>query len=150
MKRNTSGALANSSGWSKIKPAAHRNGQKGTIMNSVNLIGRLTSDPEIRNTKTQKGDKIAIATFTLAVARIGSEEADFIRCKVFGAGAEFAEKYLEKGQRIGVTGRIQTGRYEDDDEVTHFTTDVICDRITFADGKKAEEEEKPKKGGKRK
>ena len=56
-------------------------------MNSVNLIGRLTSDPEIRNTRTQKGDKIAIASFTLAVGRIGSEDADFIRCKVFGAGA---------------------------------------------------------------
>lgn len=122
-------------------------------MNSVNLIGRLTADPEIRQAKTQKGDKIAIATFTLAVQRIGSEEADFIRCKVFGAGAEFVESYLEKGQRIGVTGRLQTGKYEDDEEVTHYTTDVICDRITFADGKKAETEEKKssgKKGGKKK
>lgn len=119
-------------------------------MNSVNLIGRLTSDPEIRNTRTQKGDKIAIASFTLAVGRIGSEDADFIRCKVFGAGAEFAEKYLSKGQRIGVTGRIQTGKYDDDEDVTHYTTDVICDRITFADGKKEDDQEPKKKGGKKK
>lgn len=112
-------------------------------MNSINMIGRLTADPEVRDTETKAGEGLVLATFTVAVARVGSEDADFIRCKAFGKTAEFAEKYLKKGQRVGVTGRIQTGRYEDKDGVTHWTTDVIAERITFADGQKEEDEDRP-------
>lgn len=101
-------------------------------MNSVNLIGRLTADPEIRSDK--KGE-LEIARFTVAVDRIGSEEADFIRCVAFGKSAEFVEDYFTKGLRVGVTGRIQTGRYEDKDSgKTIYTTDVISERLDFADG----------------
>lgn len=101
-------------------------------MNNVTLIGRLTSDPEIRSDK--KGE-LEIARFTLAVDRIGSEEADFIRCVAFGKSAEFVEDYFTKGLRVGVTGRIQTGRYEDKDSgKTIYTTDIICERLDFADG----------------
>ena len=108
-------------------------------MNNVSLIGRLCKDPDIR--EVGKGDKATtMAVFVLAVDRIGSEEADFIRCVMFGKTAEFAEKYLTKGQRVGVTGRIQTGSYEDQDGETRYTTDVIAERLTFADGKREEDE----------
>lgn len=111
-------------------------------MNNVNLIGRLTADPEIRSDK--KGE-LEIARFTVAVDRIGSEEADFIRCVAFGKSAEFVEDYFTKGLRVGVTGRIQTGRYEDKESgKTIYTTDVICERLDFADGNPNNKEEDQK------
>lgn len=122
-------------------------------MNSVNLIGRLCKDPEVR--EVGKGEKATnMATFTLAVDRIGSEDADFIRCVMFGKTADFAEQYLFKGVRIGVTGRIQTGSYETTEGETRYTFDVIAERLTFADGKREEEPTrkaayKPAKGGRR-
>ena len=128
-------------------------------MNLVALIGRLTAEPDIREFEGKKGkEDLIIASWTLAVDRVGSEEADFIRCKAFGKTAEFAGDYLAKGQRIGVSGRLQTGSYVDKEDVTRYTTEVIVDRITFADSKKDdsrkdEPEEKErgrsrKKGGK--
>lgn len=112
-------------------------------MNSVNLIGRLTADPEIRDAKDT-----TVARFTLAVDRIGSEEADFVRCVAFGKTAEFVDDYFTKGLRVGVTGRIQTGRYEDKDSgKTIYTTDVICERLDFADGNpNNKEKEEDRKG----
>lgn len=104
-------------------------------MNSINLIGNLVRDPEIAQAKKGK-ERIDIAKFTVAVNRVGSEEADFIRCICFGKTAEFAEDYLSKGQRVGITGRIQTGSYEHEEKGTIYTTDIIVERITFADGKK--------------
>ena len=100
-------------------------------MNSVSLTGRLTKDPEVRYSQAQ----MAIASFTLAVDRPYSKDrensADFIRITTFGKQAEFVEKYLTKGRLIGVTGRIQTGSYQDKDGNTRYTTDVIADRIEF-------------------
>ena len=100
-------------------------------MNSVALAGRLTRDPEVRYTQSQT----AVASFTLAVDRPYSKDkennADFIRITTFGKQAEFAEKYLNKGRLVGVTGRIQTGSYQDKDGKTVYTTDVIADRIEF-------------------
>ena len=100
-------------------------------MNSVQLTGRLTRDPEVRYTQSQT----AVASFTLAVDRPFSRErennADFIRITAFGKSAEFAEKFLNKGRLVGVTGRIQTGSYQDKDGKTVYTTDVVADRIEF-------------------
>ncbi len=100
-------------------------------MNSVALTGRLTRDPEVRYTQSQT----AVASFTLAVDRPFSKDrensADFIRITSFGKQAEFVEKYLNKGRLVGVTGRIQTGSYQDKDGKTVYTTDVIADRIEF-------------------
>ena len=106
-------------------------------MNNVSLIGRLTAEPEIRNNKD-----LTIANFTLAVDRIGSDEADFIRCVAFGKSAEFVDDYFTKGLRVGVSGRIQTGRYEDKDGNTRYTTDIIVERLDFADGKKEDRDER--------
>lgn len=107
-------------------------------MNTVALLGRLTADPELRKAGKQK-DAVSVVNYTLAVSRIGSEEADFIRCVAFGKTAEFMESYLKKGSRIAVTGRIQTGQYEDKDGKTVFTTEVITDRVDFADGRAEED-----------
>lgn len=108
-------------------------------MNSVLLLGRLTADITLRTSGSGK-DALNIANFTLAVPRMGSEEAEFIRCVAFGKTADFMEAYLEKGSRIAVTGRIQTGSYEDKDGKTVYTTEVIVERVDFADSKNAEGE----------
>lgn len=114
-------------------------------MNTVNLIGRLTKDPEEATIKSKDGDLLKVS-FTLAVDR-NKDEADFIRCYAFGKTAETIADYTGKGVRVGVTGHIRTGSYEDKEtKKTIFTTDVIVDRFDFADAPyDADEEEPPKK-----
>lgn len=106
-------------------------------MNRVILCGRLTKEPELRY--TQGENSTAVARYTLAVDRRNRERdgADFIQCVAFGKGAEFAEKYFTKGQRVLVSGRIQTGSYTNKDGQKIYTTDVIVDDQEFADGKRA-------------
>lgn len=120
-------------------------------MNIVTMIGRLTADPVIRESKGK--EPLAIANFSLAVPRVGSEDADFPRCVAFGKTAEFIEKYLQKGSKIGVVGRIQTGSYEDKEGNTVYTTEVIVERVDFADGKKDDDSPRStrsdRKGGRR-
>lgn len=108
-------------------------------MNKVILMGRLTRDPDIRY--SQGENPTAIARFTLAVdrrfKREGEQSADFINCISFGKSAEFAEKYLHKGTKIAVTGRIQTGSYTNKDGVKVYTTDVVVEEQEFAESKSA-------------
>lgn len=103
-------------------------------MNSVELLGRLTRDPEIRYTS---GSQMAVATFTIAIDRPQKEgqpkQTDFPRITVFGRQAESCEKYLKKGLRVLVQGRIQTGSYKDKNGNTVYTTDVVANRIEFVD-----------------
>lgn len=106
----------------------------GGLMNKVVLMGRLTADPETRATQDGK----AVGTYTLAVDRRvakGDQKTDFIRCQVWERKAEFAEKYLHKGTKIVVTGRIQTGSYKDKDGKTVYTTDVVIEDQEFAESK---------------
>ena len=102
-------------------------------MNLVCLMGRLTRDPEIRTTEST-----TIARYTLAVDRRfkkdGEQGADFINCVAFGKSAEFAEKYFQKGTKIAVTGKIQTGSYEKEGTKV-YTTDIIVDNQEFAESK---------------
>lgn len=101
-------------------------------MNHVCLMGRLTADPEIKNT-----ENTTVARYTIAVDRYGKkDEADFIRCVCFGKTADFAEKYLHKGIKVAVEGRIQTGSYEKDGKKV-YTTDVIVNTHYFCESKKA-------------
>ncbi len=108
-------------------------------MNKVILMGRLTRDPEVRY--SQGDNSMAIARYSLAVDRRGSRNsgddntADFINCVAFGRSAEFAEKYLRKGTKILVTGRIQTGSYTNKDGVKVYTTDVVVEEHEFAESK---------------
>ena len=107
-------------------------------MNKVHLMGRLTRDPEVRY--SQGENATAIARYTLAVDRRynrnnDEQSADFINCVAFGRNGEFAEKYLRKGTKIVVTGRIQTGSYTNKDGVKVYTTDVVVEEQDFAESK---------------
>ena len=111
-------------------------------MNEVVLSGRLVKDPEIRATK----DGTMVGNFILAVDRRfkkdGQPEADFPRCIAWGKTADFAEKYLTKGTKIMIAGRLQTGSYEKDGRKV-YTTDIIVDHIEFCEGKKEQQAEQP-------
>ena len=106
-------------------------------MNKVILLGRLTRDPESRWTQKQGSqEQTCVARFTLAVDRRGRDQgADFITCVVFGKSAENAEKYLKKGLKIALSGRIQTGSYTNKDNIKVYTTEVIAEDIEFAESK---------------
>lgn len=108
-------------------------------MNRVVLMGRLTRDPDVRY--SQGENSMAIARYTLAVDRRrrtdqNEQQADFISCVAFGKGGEFAEKYLKKGTKIVVSGRIQTGSYENKGGQRVYTTDVVVEDQEFAESKK--------------
>ncbi len=111
-------------------------------MNKVILCGRLTRDPEIRYSQNA-AETMAIAKYTLAVDRrqrrdvnnANQQTADFISITAFGKSGEFAEKYLKKGTKVIVTGRIQTGSYTNKDGVKVYTTDVIAEDQEFAESK---------------
>jgi single-strand DNA-binding protein len=102
------------------------------MINNVVLVGRLTRDPELRYTT----NNIANLRFTVAVNRQfsnqnGERQADFINCVAWRAQAENMARFLKKGALIGVSGRIETGRYTAADGNERFTTDVIADNVQF-------------------
>ena len=108
-------------------------------MNNVTLFGRLTKDPEVRY-----GNDYAMARFTVAIDRPpkqdGTKEADYPRVVTFGKQAENVEKYLHKGDRVGIIGRLQTGSYEGKDGNKVYTTDVVASRVRFVETKKDRQE----------
>ena len=109
-------------------------------MNKVILMGRLTRDPEVRYSQGEQAT--AIARYTIAVDRRfrrdnDQQTADFIPCVAFGRLGEFAEKYLRKGTKVVVTGRIQTGSYTNKDGQRVYTTDVVAENVEFAESKNA-------------
>ena len=107
-------------------------------MNKVILMGRLTKDPEVRYSQGEQST--AVARYTIAVdrrfRRDGDQQtADFIGCVAFGRLGEFAEKYLRKGTKVLVTGRIQTGSYTNKDGQKVYTTDVVVEEAEFVESK---------------
>lgn len=110
-------------------------------MNRVILMGRLTRNPEVRWSRGERA--IAIARYTLAVDRRSrrnqdgrsEQTADFINCVAFDRAGEFAEKYFKQGQRILISGRIQTGSYVNKDGQKVYTTEVIVKEQEFADSR---------------
>lgn len=115
-------------------------------MNSVNLVGRLTRDPEVRYTAGENAT--AVAKFAIAVDRPtqGEKKADFPNIVVFGRQAENCEKYLSKGRQVAIHGRIQTGKYEDKDGRTVYTTEVVANSVEFIGSKSDAEKPEPVKG----
>ena len=101
-------------------------------MNKVILMGRLTRDAEVKYS-----NEMAIAKFTLAVDRRGKDkETDFISCVAFGKTGEFVEKYINKGTKIALEGRWQTGSYTNKEGQKVYTNDCIVEQIEFAESKK--------------
>lgn len=105
-------------------------------MNNINLIGRLTANPELRYSK--KGTNYC--NFSLAVAH-NAEETDFINCTAFNTIAENIAKYISKGQLLAVSGELRQGNYEKDGKkvIYHY---VICGKITFIEKKQSDGNDK--------
>ena len=104
-------------------------------MNKVELMGRLTRDPEV--TYSSNDSSMAIARFSLAVNRSRSKEqqADFINCVAFGKTGEFVGKYFTKGQMMALSGNIQVNPYTDKDGNKRTSTNVVAEEVFFTGGK---------------
>lgn len=106
-------------------------------MNKVILMGRLTKDPDVRYTNGQ--NPVCIARYDLAVnrkyKRDGEPDADFFSCVCFGKMGEFVEKYLKKGTKIAISGRLQTGNYTNRNGQKVYYTEVVVEDQEFAESK---------------
>ena len=110
-------------------------------MNKVILIGNLTRDPELTETPTG----LAVCRFSIAVTRDyasadGTREADFFNITVWRGRAENCGKYLKKGNKVAVIGRLQVRSYEDKDGVKRTSTDIIADEVEFLTPKNSQSE----------
>ncbi|VHF94972.1 single-stranded DNA-binding protein ssb [Streptococcus pyogenes] len=106
------------------------------MINNVVLVGRMTKDAELRYTASQ----VAVATFTLAVNRRfkeqnGEREADFINCVIWRQSAENLANWAKKGALIGVTGRIQTRNYENQQEQRVYVTEVVAESFQMLESR---------------
>lgn len=111
------------------------------MINNVVLVGRLTKDPDLRYTANGQ----AVATFTLAVNRnftnqSGNREADFINCVIWRKPAETLANYARKGTLLGVTGRIQTRNYENQQGQRVYVTEVVCENFQLLESRSASEQ----------
>ena len=109
-------------------------------MNKVILMGRLTRDPEVRY--SQGASQTAVARFSIAVdrrfgKREGEPDADFFNCTAFGKTAEFVERYLHKGTKIALSGRIQNDNYTNKEGQMVYSVRIIVDDVEFAESKNA-------------
>lgn len=106
------------------------------MINNVVLVGRLTKNPDLRFTESGS----AVASFTLAVNRnftnaSGNREADFINCVIWRKPAETLAEYTIKGSLIGITGRIQTRSYENQQGQRVYVTEVVCENFQLLEAK---------------
>ncbi len=118
------------------------------MINNVVLVGRLTKDPDLRYT----GSGVAVATFTLAVNRnytsqSGDREADFINCVIWRKSAESLANYARKGTLLGVTGRIQTRNYENQQGQRVYVTEVVADNFQLLESRQVSEQRQQTGGG---
>ena len=111
-------------------------------MNKVELLGRLTKNPEIRYGEGE--NQVAVGRYTLAVNRRwkkeGDTEADFIPCVTFGKAATFSEKYFSKGQLVCIVGRLQVRNWTDKDGNKRRNMEVVVEEQHFAGGKNENQE----------
>lgn len=112
------------------------------MINEVILVGRLTKDPELKFTK----EGTAVTNVTLAVNRsfrnsLGEIETDFVQCTLWKRAAENTVEYCRKGSIVGITGRIQTRSYENQEGKKVYVTEVIADSVRFLGGKPSEDRE---------
>ena len=105
-------------------------------MNKVILIGRLTKDPEVKNTSSQ----VQFCNFTIAVDRRfkdanGQRQADFINCVAWRQTASFIGSYFRKGSKVAVVGSLQSRSYDDQSGQKRYVTEVVVDEVEFMDSK---------------
>jgi len=112
------------------------------MLNKVVLIGRLTSDPELRYTT----NGVPVCTFTLAVDRQNKDECDFIPIVTWRKVAETCGKYLVKGRLVAVCGKIQVRTYDDQQGKRRYVTEVIGDEVKFLSWEQETEADKPDLG----
>lgn len=114
-------------------------------MNQFNGIGRITATPELRYTNSN----IEVCSFTLAINRkfknqSGDYEADFLNCIAFRNTAKLISEYVQKGDKLGITGRVQTRSYENNEGKRVYVTEVVVEQIDFVEPRKKEEpQQKP-------
>jgi single-strand DNA-binding protein len=120
------------------------------MLNKVILMGRITANPEIRQNSTGSMS----CRFTLAVDRgstnaSGEKQSDFIGCTAWNKTAEWMSQYVDKGSMLIVEGRLVSGQYTDKKypDVTHYTTDVWCDRVSYGESKAAHDLRKQQMSG---
>lgn len=109
------------------------------MLNSISIMGRLSSDPQLRRTASGK----AVASFSVACERdfknqqTGEKEVDFIECIAWGSTAEIVEKYFHKGQMAMVTGRLQIQRYTDKSGQKRSIAKIVVTSVYFCGGKES-------------
>ncbi|MGJ0995739.1 single-stranded DNA-binding protein [Enterococcus casseliflavus] len=118
------------------------------MINNVTLVGRLTKDPDLKYTSSGTG----VATFTLAVNRNftsadGNREADFINCVIWRKSAESLANMAKKGSLIGVTGRIQTRSYDNQQGQKVYVTEVVADNFQMLESKNSNSSQNTQGGG---
>lgn len=107
------------------------------MLNQVVLVGRLTSDLEVKTTENGK----QVSTICLAVSRSyrneeGAYDSDFIDCVLWGNIAENTANFCKKGDMVGIKGRIQAGSYDDENGIRRKATEVVAEKVTFLSSKK--------------
>ena len=118
------------------------------MLNLIIITGRLTKDPELRMTQSQKD----VASFTLAVdrdfqAQGEQRETDFIPCVAWGKTAEFVSKWFTKGSMAQVTGRLQLRKWTDRDGNKRETAEIVADRVYFGEKRQTKIEDAPRPAG---
>ena len=105
-------------------------------MNVVTLIGNLATDVELKDV----GQDLQVATFVLAVDRIGKDEADFFKVSTWNKQAETCARYLAKGRRVALDGRLKSNSWEDSDGNKRSSVEVVANRVQFLSGPSGKEE----------
>jgi len=96
-------------------------------VNVVTLIGNLATEVELRDV----GEDMQVATFVLAVDRLGKDEADFIKVSTWNKQAETCARYLTKGRRVALDGRLRSSSWEDSDGNKRSAVEVVANRVQF-------------------
>ncbi len=107
-------------------------------MNKIMLIGRLTQDPEVRLTTTNK----SLCQFRLAVSRKylkqgEAPQADFFQIVAWEKTSEFCSNYFRKGQKVAIIGRLHNRTWDDSEGKRHYITEIIAEEVSFADSKRS-------------
>ena len=106
------------------------------MLNHVSLVGRLTANPELRYTTTNK----PVAAFRLAIKRDFGDDTDFINCTAWGKTAEFLDQYFRKGMMLILVGRLQSRDWTDKDGKKRYSVEAVADRVWFGEPKKPEQD----------